>query len=438
MLIRRATLLDGRKVDVRVERQITEIAPDLRGLPGEEVLDARWGTVLPGLHDHHLHLRAAAAAADSVHVGPPTVRTTADFERALATARPDRDGWIRAIGYHESVAGSLDRSRLDALVSAPLRVQHRSGAMWILNTAALTRVGASQHPDGRLRSSDPSWAAPPREPDLGALSHRLSAFGVSGVTDATPDLTTEDRDHMAGSIRQRLHCLAPGKKILHDDRLDLDDLTAWIADRRRQGVPVAVHCVTAAQLTITLAALRETGCQPSDRIEHAAMVPPDSLADLAALGVTVVTQPNFVTERGTQYLADIPAEELPELWRLASLIRAGVPVAAGTDAPFGAPDPWAAMRSAVMRATEAGEVLSPAERVSPGQALSLFLGRHDRPAEPRQIALGHPADLCVLTVPPEEALRELASDMVTATVIDGRLVTPGAGTPGPSRSSRWR
>ena len=321
MLIRRATLLDGRKVDVRVQGRVTEIAPALRDRSGEEVLDAKWGTLLPGLHDHHIHLRAAAAAADSVHVGPPTVRTKADFERTLATAPPDGDGWIRAIGYHESVAGNLDRSQLDALVSAPLRVQHRSGAMWILNTAALNRVGASGHPDGRLRSSDPNWAAAPtphREPDLPALSRRLSAFGVTGVTDATPELTTEDRHHIAGSVQQRLHCLAPGKKILYDDRLDLDDLTAWIADRHRQGVPVAVHCVTAAQLTITIAALRAAGCQPSDRIEHAAMAPSDSLADLAALDVTVVTQPNFVTERGTQYLADIPREELPQLWRLAS------------------------------------------------------------------------------------------------------------------------
>ena len=55
----------------------------------------------------------------------------------------------------------------------------------------------------------------------------------------------------------------------------------------------------------------------------------------------MVTQPNFVAERGDQYLADVPAGEHHELWRLASLKDAGVPVALSTDMPFGDADPWA-------------------------------------------------------------------------------------------------
>ena len=46
--------------------------------------------------------------------------------------------WVRAVGYHDTVAGTLDRYTLDALVPhRPVRVQHRSGAEWILNTAAI-------------------------------------------------------------------------------------------------------------------------------------------------------------------------------------------------------------------------------------------------------------------------------------------------------------
>src|SRR5690625_939263 len=430
MLIRRGVLLDGRVVDVRVDTQIRDVAAGLTAHRGETVLDAQFGTVVAGLHDHHLHIRSAAAALESLHVGPPAVRTGEQFARALGAAAPGRDGWVRAIGYHASVAGDLDRHRLDALMPAiPVRVQHRSGVMWILNTPALARVGLADHRDGRLRSADHTWSATLRHRDtpLTDLGERLVAFGVTGVTDATPDLDDADRAdlesaHRSGQFRPRVHFLSPGKKILHDDRLDLDGLTAWISRRHHGGHRVAVHCVTTLQLTVAMAALRAAGCDGRDRIEHAAVVPDALLDDLAALGVTVVTQPNFVAERGDQYRSDVPADELAELWRIAALTRAGVPVAGGTDAPFGALDPWAAMRAAVHRRTEAGSVLGPNETLRPAHALRLFLGAPRDPARARTVAPGEPGDLCVLRLAPDAALAELASDMVAATVIGGDVV----------------
>src|SRR5207244_11249825 len=119
---------------------------DERGLDeqGLDVLDARGGALLPGLHDHHIHLLALAAAAQSVRVGPGDVGEAEGFARALAAADaalpPGR--WIRAVGYHESVAGPIDRTRLDAIVPGrPGRVQHRGGAMWGLNCEAVAGVG---------------------------------------------------------------------------------------------------------------------------------------------------------------------------------------------------------------------------------------------------------------------------------------------------------
>ena len=98
------------------------------------------------------------------------------------------------MGYHDSVAGPLDRDVLDAVAPAvPLRVQHRSGVLWILNSAGLARVGLAGHPDGRLRSAD-SWsdALSRSETNLADLSARLSRYGVTGITDATPDLDIAD------------------------------------------------------------------------------------------------------------------------------------------------------------------------------------------------------------------------------------------------------
>ena len=428
MLITRASLLDGRVADIRLARAIREVAPRLQREPNETVVDARLGAVLPGLHDHHLHLRATAAALDSVAVGPPAVRTQPQFVRAVATAAPASDGWIRATGYHESVAGELNRLRLDALAPAtPLRVQHRSGAMWFLNSAALERIGALADPDGRLASTDPRLAGsvPRRESDLTGLGRRLANLGVTGVTDATPDLDFDDIDSLATGLPQNVRCLAPGKRILHDDRLDLDELSIWIAERHADGLPVALHCVTAAQLVVAIAALRAAGTHELDRIEHAAMVPDGCVADLAGSGVTVVTQPNFVAERGDEYRHDVPDDEHAQLWRVASLTRAGISVAGSTDAPFGDLDPWAAMRAAVARATATGDVLGPDERVEPLTALRMFLGTPDRPAVLRDIAPGQPGDVCILAPAPAEALRALQSDMVLTAVVAGTIIGSG-------------
>jgi len=430
MLIQRASLLDGTVADIRVSEQIVAVGPQLATSPGEQVYDARGGTVIPGLHDHHVHLRSAAAALTSTQVGPADVHSRQDLARVLAAADIGSDGWLRAIGYHEAVAGALDREILDELSPpVPVRVQHRSGVLWTLNSAGLARVGLADHPDGRLRSADHTWSDTLTRNEIGLaeVSRRLSAYGVTGVTDATPDLEVGDvvklmEAHRHGELDQRVHCLAPGKRILHDSDLDLAALTAWIAERHADGAPVAVHCVTAAQLVVTLAALRSAGGHPQDRIEHAAVVPDGSLADIAESGATVVTQPNFVTERGEQYLHDVPAAEHHELWRVASLLSAEVPVALSTDMPFGDGDPWKAMRAAVTRTTGGATVLGADECVPARQALTMFLGSADAPVVPRRIAAGQPGDLCILRARPDEVLNELDSGMVTATVIAGEVV----------------
>jgi predicted amidohydrolase YtcJ len=432
MLIQRATLLDGSSTDIRVDERIVDVG-ELEPVKGEGVVDAAGTTVIPGLHDHHVHLRSAAAALTSARIGPAEVRNREDLARALAAAPVGSDGWIRAVGYHEAVAGPLDRGVLDEVApSLPVRVQHRSGVLWTLNSAGLARVGLTDHPDGRLRSADRSWSdtLQRNETGLAEISRRLSERGVTGVTDATPDLEVSDivklmQAHRHGELRQHVHCLAPGKRILHDTDLNLDELTAWITARHAENAPVAVHCVTAAQLVVTMSALHQAGTHPQDRIEHAAVVPGDAITELNDLGVTVVTQPNFVAERGDQYLTDVPADEHHELWRVASLAKAGVKVALSTDMPFGDGDPWATMRAAVHRTTSAGAVLGAAECVSAREALTMFFGTSGAPTESRTIAKDQPGDLTLLAAPPNEVLNELDSHMVAATIVTGQFVFGG-------------
>src|SRR3974390_3461739 len=72
--------------------------------PAGEIIDCEGCALIPGLHDHHIHLLATAAAECSVVTGPPQVRSADELSRALreANASLPVGVWIRGIGYHES------------------------------------------------------------------------------------------------------------------------------------------------------------------------------------------------------------------------------------------------------------------------------------------------------------------------------------------------
>jgi predicted amidohydrolase YtcJ len=431
-------------IDVRVgEGTIVEIGEQLSPGSGDEVVPASGGALLPGLHDHHLHLLAMAAALTSVACGPPAVRDRDELADALrVAARATAPGaWVRGIGYHESVAGPLDCETLDALVAdRPVRVQHRSGALWVLNRAALRELHLhAEAPDGRLYRLDRWLGAhvPPLTLDLGTVGRRLAAMGVTGVTDATPDL--DDRalalltsGSASGDLPQRLLLLGaplgeptagPWKLVLHEETIDSDATADLIAAAHASGRAVAIHCVTRTEVVVAVDALTRVGSIAGDRLEHASVLPGEFGPRLRDLGVAVVTQPNFIAERGDTYEREVEAADLDALYRCGSLLRAGVRVAAGTDAPFGDADPWRAMRAAVARRTASGRVINSDEAVAPRSALELFMsGPHEPGGPPRRVQVGAPADLCLLATPLETALAEMHAGLVATTIIGGRIV----------------
>src|SRR5439155_4287942 len=140
--------------------------------------------------------------------------------------------------------------------------------------------------------------------------------------------------------------------IADHDLPAIDDVIDAINATRRMRGTIAIHCVTRVALALAIAAFDTARSRPGDRSEHGPVVPPGMAARLADLGLTVVTQPDFIRERGDDYLADVDPADVDHLYPCASLIAAGVPVGGGTDAPFGHPDPWRAIAAAVTRATE--------------------------------------------------------------------------------------
>ena len=449
--------LDGRSADVRIRgRRIAAIGEGLRPEPGERCVGADGGALLPGLCDHHVHLMSLAASLRSVRCGPPDVRTAEDLSRALH--RADGRDALRGFGYHESVAGDLDRHALDRLGPArPIRIQHRTGARWILNSKALEALGPidrarapagfelDEHgrPTGRIDRAD-EWL---RErtgtsaPDLSAVGAMLAARGVTGACDATPSngadalgllesaveggvlplrLLVMGRDDLPAPSTERV---ARGalKVMLDENALpERASLVARIRHSHADGRGVAFHCVTRSELVFAASALEEAGCTPWDRIEHASIAPPDCVDLLARLPLTVVTQPNFVCERGDAYLSDVDESDRPWLYRGRAFVGANVPLAGGTDAPFGKPDPWAAMRAAVERRSASGASIGAEEALTPEEALALFTTRLESPGgPPRRVTPGAVADLVLLARPWSVARDRLDAGDVVATWSNG-------------------
>ena len=80
------------------------------------------------------------------------------------------------------------------------------------------------------------------------------------------------------------------------------------------------------------------------------------------------------------------------------------------------------MRAAIHRQTQSGQPLGAAEALTPEEALALFLGHPEAPAEPRTIQTGAIADLCLLDRTWREARASLSCDHVRATLRGGELI----------------
>lgn len=449
MLIQHAQVSGG-FVDVRIQgKKIAQVAPELTPRLQERVIDAEGALLLPGLHDHHIHLLSLAAQVRSVDCGPPVVTNAQELRQQLRQA--GGEGWIRGVGYHESVNGELTADGLDQLISnRPVRIQHRSGKIWYLNTLALEKTGI-RSATGQLFRSDSllrtrlSDTSEEILDSLAEVSTTLASYGVTGVTDATYTNDEESRSLLRRrKLKQSIVFMGSEAlegsghlKIMLDDASlpPFEDLELRINNAHMNNRPVAFHCVTKVEIVYALSAVRSVGSLRGDRIEHASVVDSESMALIRELGLTVVTQPNFLFERGRQYLNDVDEKEMPYLYRGQGFLDAGVPLGAGTDAPYGDCNPWVAIHAAVVRKSADGFSMALPERLSPERAIQLFCSASDNPGGlPRQIVAGVQADLCLLN-----SNRDALYDMLKSRVPDRHVrltIAAGEVTYASSRD-RW-
>lgn len=436
---------------------------EMRG-PHTRIFEAPNGAIVPGFVDAHVHLVALARRACEVDCSKHRARSIVEIQELLLRAAHAQPAgtWIRAFGYDEAFLAEKRPptvADLDAAVpNHAVRLLHRTGHAVVLNGLAWHRLGMPRRevvyePGALLKDKLP--AADPGETGrlLQRASLELAAAGITMAHDPTPGQQEADvaalREWVReGTIRQRVvaygdlgsfqgrredagrRFVHAGVKIVVGEGSEPEEVADAVAEGDRALAQVALHAVEGGPLVIALDALRRLGAERvrerRHRIEHAALCPQALSRELAGVGATVVTHPDFLRLFGEKYESELAPEEYDALYPLRSLLDAGVTVALGSDAPVGVARPLAGMAAAATRVTAQGSKLGGAQAVSIAEALSLHT-RAGAAAAGLETVLGsikpgQLADLVLLdadplAIPPEE----VASIHVRATLVGGEV-----------------
>jgi predicted amidohydrolase YtcJ len=226
------------------------------------------------------------------------------------------------------------------------------------------------------------------------------------------------------------------KVILHETTGQLspgqEALNEMVLNIHRSGLQVALHAVEertieAACKAIEFALKKFPRPDHRHRIEHCSICPPSLAKQIASLGIFVVTQPSFVYYNGERYLRTVPESELKHLYPIATLLKSGVKVAAGSDCPVVQADPMIGIYSAVSRRAENGDFVAPGENVSALEALKMYtIGAAKATFEEKikgSLSPGKLADLVVLSSDPTKLpVDEIKNIEVEMTILNGEMI----------------
>ncbi|MBI2329519.1 MAG: amidohydrolase, partial [Chloroflexi bacterium] len=155
------------------------------------------------------------------------------------------------------------------------------------------------------------------------------------------------------------------------------ELNQQVFHTHRAGFQLAIHAVQPSTVAAAIIALEYAQRQLPQagrrhRIEHCSECPPHLLGRLKKLQAVVATQPPFLYYSGDRYLATVPAERQPWLYRIGAWLNNGLVVAASSDSPIVPDNPLVGIYSAVTRQTRSGQLLLPRQRISASQALAMY------------------------------------------------------------------
>jgi predicted amidohydrolase YtcJ len=221
-------------------------------------------------------------------------------------------------------------------------------------------------------------------------------------------------------------------------RLDAADVTAHVVACTEAGIQAGFHAIGDAAVATVVEGVRAAAEKVGlarvraarHRVEHAEMLTPETVAAFAELGLTASVQPAFDALWGGEdgmYARRLGVERARTLNPFAALLRAGVPLALGSDSPVTPLDPWGTVRAAAFHRT-------PEHRVSVRAAFTAHtrggwraVGRDDAGV----LVPGAPADYAVWRT--DELVVQAPDDRVARWSTDPRSGTPGLPDLAPGR-----
>ncbi|WP_326812164.1 amidohydrolase [Streptomyces scopuliridis] len=408
--------------------------------PGDRILlghgwdSARWPEQRP----------PSRAELDDAAGGRPLYLTRIDVHSAVVTTALLElvPGVTSLTGYHPdapltAAAHHAVRAAAHESISARQRTEAQRAAR---ARAASLGIGALHECGGPDISDEEDFTALLRlaEDEPGPRIHGYWAERITdekgarrvqelGAVGAAGDLFV---DGSLGSHTAALH--EPYADAAHTGtaRLDAAAVAAHVALCTEAGLQAGFHAIGDAAISTVVEGVRAAAERlglarirgARHRIEHAEMLTPATIAAFAELGLTASVQPVFDALWGGadgMYAQRLGADRARTLNPYAALLRAGVPLAFGSDSPVTPLDPWGTVRAAAFHRTPDHRISVRAAFTAHTRGGRRAMGRDDAGT----LVPGAPADYAVWRT--EELVVQAPDDRVARWSTDPRSGTPG-------------
>ncbi len=214
-----------------------------------------------------------------------------------------------------------------------------------------------------------------------------------------------------------------------------EDLNEMVWKSHSIGMQVAIHAIGDRAVKVSLEAIDHAQSKLPEydlrhRIVHAQILTPDLISEMKRVGVVADIQPKFLSTDMLWALDRVGPQRMQWSYSWRSMLKAGIPLAGGSDCPVEDPDPLYGIYCAVTRKDMDGNPPSgffPNERLEIDEAVDLFTlggayGAHEEKKKGR-LSRGNLCDFVVLSddiysVDPDH-IKDL---QVLLTVIGGDVV----------------
>ena len=289
----------------------------------------------------------SAVASSALLAAAPEARAAQGFV-GDGLVRQQAHHLVRRAAYAAVTPGqrrTAQAATLDRAASLGIACVHECGGPDIGGEDDFTALLALEHGVERIGY----WG----ELDAVERARELGAVGAGG------DLFA---DGALGSHTACLHEAYADEATSGHAYLSADQVARHVAACTSAGLQAGFHAIGDAALTAVLTGIARAAGQVGvaavraarHRVEHAEMLTPALIEQLAAYGVVASVQPVFDARWGGptgMYATRLGAERAATMNPYAALASAGVALALGSDAPVTPLDPWGTLRAAVAHRT---------------------------------------------------------------------------------------